>query len=97
MFIELIFYFVRSNEFRKEAEEHFEGSAGQQRVSTDFISNYLFPLPPTLAEQERIAAEVSAKMADIEKLRDAAEKQLEAAKAMNGAILRDYFDFEEKE
>ena len=38
----------------KSGFTHFSGTAGQQRVGKDFISNYLVPLPP-LEEQKRIS------------------------------------------
>ena len=93
---EWIYYFVRTSEFRKRAEDHFEGSAGQQRVSTGFIKNSLIPLPSTLDDQIAIANELERKMAEIDKLRHAADNQLEAIEALPGAILREVFDFEEK-
>ena len=34
---EWIYYYVRTTEFRKRAKDHFEGSAGQQRVSKHFL------------------------------------------------------------
>lgn len=49
----LIYHFIHQPLFRKDAEHHFTGTAGQQRVPLQFISNYLFPLPP-LNEQKRI-------------------------------------------
>ena len=55
------------------------------------------PLPPTLDDQIRIASELERKMAEIEKMCQAADKQLEAVEALPGAILRVAFDFEEEE
>ena len=48
-----VFAFIRQPSFRAVAEAHFTGSAGQQRVPTDFLKNFPIPVPP-LAEQERI-------------------------------------------
>jgi len=90
---EWIYFFIRTAEFRKRAEEHFEGSAGQLRVPTDFIENSLIPLPPALDDQIRIATELERKMAEVEKMRQAADKELEAIEALPGAILREVFDF----
>ena len=55
------------------------------------------PLPPTLDDQIRIASELERKMAEIDKMRQAADNQLEAIGALQGAILRVAFDFEEEE
>lgn len=93
---EWIYFYIRTVEFRKRAKDHFEGSAGQQRVSTDFIENSLIPLPPTLSDQIAIVAELERKMAELEKARQAAERQLKAIKMLPGAILREVFDFEEE-
>ena len=43
----------KTHDFIESGVKHFSGTAGQQRVGKDFISNYLVPLPP-LEEQERI-------------------------------------------
>jgi len=88
---EWIYHFIRTQEYRKRAQDHFEGSAGQQRVSTAFIENSLIPLPPTTEDQSNIANELERKMAEVEKMRQAALRQKEAAEAIMGAILRDVF------
>ncbi|MEA4971281.1 MAG: hypothetical protein VB051_12285 [Candidatus Pelethousia sp.] len=51
--------FVKSSQFLLDGEHNMTGTAGQQRVPTEFISNYLFPL----AEQQRIVAKVDELMA----------------------------------
>ncbi|MGB3459785.1 MAG: restriction endonuclease subunit S [Halobacteriota archaeon] len=61
------------------------------------LSELEIPLPPTLNDQIRIASELERKMAEIEKMRHAANNQLEAIEALPGAILRMAFDFEEEE
>jgi restriction endonuclease S subunit len=50
---EWIFAFIRRPSFRAVAKANFTGTAGQQRVSTDFIKTVVVPLPP-LDEQHRI-------------------------------------------
>lgn len=49
------------------------------------------PLPPTLSDQTRIAAELERKMNEVEKMRHAALRRKEAISAMQGAILREVF------
>jgi len=48
-----IFAFLIQPSYREQARRNFTGTAGQQRVPTDFIKNSIIPLPP-LPEQERI-------------------------------------------
>ena len=50
-----ILYFLKSEYFIKEAR--YKGTAGQQRVLSDYIQNKLFPLPP-LNEQTRIVKKI---------------------------------------
>lgn len=53
--------------------------------------------PPTLADQARIATELEQKMNEVEKIRQIADRELEAISSLPGAILREVFDFEEEE
>jgi len=53
-----IFYHTRLYNFRGRGRQNMTGSAGQQRVPTDFIETYKFPLPP-LPQQRCIAAILS--------------------------------------
>jgi type I restriction enzyme S subunit len=50
---EWVFALIRQPSFRSVAEANFTGSAGQQRVPTDFLKKFPTPVPP-LADQERI-------------------------------------------
>ena len=52
---EWIYYFLRQESTRKQAERTMTGSAGQKRVPTRFLEDVPIPLPP-LPEQQRIAA-----------------------------------------
>lgn len=54
------------------------------------MENLALPLPP-LAEQQRIAAILKEQIAAVERARRAAEEQLEAAKALPAAYLRQAF------
>jgi len=49
-----IFHMIWSPYFRSAAELSFTGTAGQQRVPTDFFNRFEIPLP-ALSEQKRIA------------------------------------------
>jgi type I restriction enzyme S subunit len=55
---EWVYYFLRQESVRIEAERNMTGSAGQKRVPRKFLVEVPIPLPP-LDEQERIAAILS--------------------------------------
>ena len=64
---EWIYYLTTWRWFRKEAEKHMTGSAGQRRVPKSYLENYIVN-PPTLLEQ---AKQVNA----LSKLRQILEKR----------------------
>lgn len=49
-----LYFLTLSHEFRRRGEINMQGSAGQQRVPTDFLASYSVVLPP-LPEQRKIA------------------------------------------
>ena len=55
--MQYILLLFKTNEFIKNGVKNFSGTAGQQRIGKDFISNYLIPLPP-VKEQQRIVNSV---------------------------------------
>ncbi len=59
------------------------------------LKSFMVPLPPTLAEQERIARILNERMTAVEKARVAADVRIEAAKALPAAYLRAVFESEE--
>lgn len=63
-------------------------------LSGEKLESFEIPLPP-LAEQKRIAAILSEQLAAVERARKAAQEQLEAAKALPAAYLREVFESEE--
>lgn len=54
---ELIYYYIRQENFRKRAEANMSGTSGHLRVPIDFIKEADFPLPPT-NEQKRIVVKI---------------------------------------
>jgi len=92
-----LFFFVRTKYFI----DRISGS-GQVRgmlypaVTDNQVRNVYISLPP-LPEQKRIAAKLQELMQEVERARTACEKQLEAAKSLPAAYLRDLFESEEAE
>ena len=57
MLKEYLLWFFKSAYFIDNGVRSFTGTAGQQRIHKDYLSNCLFPLPP-LSEQKRIVAKI---------------------------------------
>jgi len=91
---EWIYFFIRQPYFLRKATAYFTGAVGQQRIPEYFLSDYVIPLP-LIEEQHRIAVKIQELMQEIERARMACEKQLEAAKALPAAYLREVFESEE--
>jgi len=86
--------FLRQPWILDGAVAHFKGAVGQQRVPASYLSDLPLPLPP-LPEQKRIAAILTEQMTAVERARVAAEEQLEAARVLLLAYLRQMFESDE--
>ncbi|CAI10556.1 Type I restriction-modification system (specificity subunit) (plasmid) [Aromatoleum aromaticum EbN1] len=74
-------YFVRREEFRREAKRNFTGTAGQQRVPTTFLSGAEIPVP-SLDEQRRIVDLLSRAEGIVRLRREAQRKAAEIIPAL---------------
>ena len=88
-----VHYFLRTVELRRASEEHFTGSAGQQRVPTDFIQKYPIPVPDDDNLIEILTSALDKKHQEYFILLNQSITQLEAIKALPAAILREVFEF----
>jgi len=87
-----IFYFLRN--FERIITSEGSGSTFDA-IGKDQIKSIYFPLPPTLDEQKAIAQRLEWKMAEMEKMRQAALRQKEAVEVFREALLRRYFPYKE--
>jgi type I restriction enzyme, S subunit len=71
--------FMSQLRLRKAATLTFTGSAGQQRVPTEFLGLLPFPLPP-MSIQTEIVSELASRHDEASRLRTAAEADWQAAK-----------------
>jgi len=69
---EWVYYYLRQESIRERAARSMTGSAGQQRVPSQFLEEAVIPLPP-LPEQQRIAA-ILAKADRLRRLRRTARE-----------------------
>ena len=63
-----LWYFVRQRSVREKAQQHFRGSAGQQRVPADFLKELKVPVP-NIAEQRRVLSRITDCMERIDEIR----------------------------
>lgn len=90
---EYLYQFLQSDVYWAQVNVHKRGGA-QPNMNATLLSNILLPLPSP-SEQKHIAAEIRGLMREVERARSACEKQLEAAKALPAAYLREVFESEE--
>lgn len=84
---EWIHTFIRQAPVLEEAQHHFRGAVGQQRVPQNFLDNLPILLPP-LAEQRRIVADLERKNTAAGRLERAARQQLADIAVLPAALLR---------
>ncbi|MFV0174922.1 restriction endonuclease subunit S [Empedobacter falsenii] len=80
---EYLYYLVKSDEFLKKGKAIMKGVSGQQRITTEFVENYIVPLPP-LEIQERIVA----KLDELMSYCDALEEQVKQSQQTNALLLQ---------
>ena len=86
----LLHAFLLRQGFLRDAERHFKGTAGQQRVPKEFLASTPFPVPP-LSEQHRLVAYLESTCSASDRARTAAQAQLAAINALSDATLRQAF------
>ena len=87
---EWIHLYVRQQTVLDEAARHFTGAVGQQRVPQDFLANIKIPLPPITIQKE-IADYLQYRLTRVEEAKQAVKAELEAAKSLKQAYLREVF------
>ncbi|WP_300762179.1 restriction endonuclease subunit S [Helicobacter sp. UBA3407] len=85
-----VFYFFNTTNFTKEGVKNFKGTAGQLRISKDFITNLQIPLPP-LATQNQIVRILEFKFAHLEKLEQFVNESLENLQRLKSSLLNQAF------
>ena len=86
---EFLFYFTRTETFIESVSNLVQGALYPAVTDRQILSEPI-PLPP-LTEQKRLISSLNAKMATTEKIRVAAEAELEAITALPAALLREAF------
>ena len=69
LFMPYFLLICKTNDFIENGVKNFSGTAGQQRIGKDYISDYLVPIPP-INEQVRIVDTVMKAFSNIDDLYD---------------------------
>ncbi|MCX7794654.1 MAG: restriction endonuclease subunit S [Thermodesulfovibrionales bacterium] len=86
----LFFFFIRED-FRKDAQRHMTGSAGQLRVPVSYMQQIYIPLPP-LPEQHQIVSEIERRFSVIEQIERVVDQSLKQADRLRQSILKRAFE-----
>lgn len=93
--VEYIFYFLNTQYFQEQGKRNFKGTAGQLRISYNFVSDFPIPLPP-IEEQKRIVNKLNQLMPLIEEYEEKENKLNELDKKfperLKKSILKAAFD-----
>lgn len=86
MINKFLYYIIRSNQFLKLGESRMTGAAGQKRISSGFVNNYVTGIPP-LSEQRKIASFLDAQMENIDKLQNNIKEQISNLKEYRKTLI----------
>lgn len=85
-----VFYFIVQPFFRTTAIPFMTGAVGQKRIPADYLRDYIIPVP-TLAEQERIVAEIEKRFKRADAMETAVQKALDSAEKLKQSVLKKAF------
>jgi type I restriction enzyme, S subunit len=81
-----IYQYLRQPRFREEAANHMTGTAGQERVSVEYVRDHELPVPPT-TEQWRIIEKLEALLTRVSAARERLERVPRLLKRFRQAVL----------
>ena len=84
------YWIVNSENFIQGGRQTYSGTVGQQRISMDYVKDYLVPLAP-LPEQHRIVARIEALFSKLDEAKEKAQSVLDSFENRRVAILHKAF------
>jgi type I restriction enzyme S subunit len=88
---EFLYYFLSREKFRNEGVKHMQGAVGHKRVSLDFVSNYLIPIP-SLEQQDEIIDKIDIFFDQTNSLRSNYENKIDLYQELKQSILHKAFN-----
>lgn len=86
-----IYYFVSSEQFRRNAQHNMTGAVGQRRVPTSYLADQSVPVPPA-QEQRRIVAKIEELFSELDKGVESLKTAREQLKVYREAVLKHAFE-----
>jgi type I restriction enzyme, S subunit len=86
-----LFYFFTQKAFRRDAQQHMTGSAGQLRVPKTYFEQIFIPLPPR-SEQHRIVEKIEELFSDLDKGIESLKTTQQQLKIYRQAVLKWAFE-----
>jgi type I restriction enzyme S subunit len=83
--------FVSSPFFIKQLNEKQSGTA-QPQIPANVLREIVLPIPPTLAEQQRIVSEIESRLSVCDKIEESIATALQQAEALRQSILKKAFE-----
>jgi type I restriction enzyme S subunit len=83
-----LYYYLKNDAIRMALAGKMEGSTGRQRLARHALEDFYFPLPP-LAEQQKIAAVLSA----VQEAKEKTEAVITATKALKKSMMKHLFTY----
>jgi len=84
------YWLVSTDKFIRGGCNTYSGTVGQQRISMDYVRNYMVPLPP-LSEQHRIIESIESLFAKLDEAKEAAQAVVDGFEDRKAAILHKAF------
>jgi len=91
---EYVVYYFRKDSVRRK----FIAASGQSTITNinqENLKRVLIPIPRRLEKQLEIVDVLNCKFSEVDKFEDMIKRKVEAIEAMQGAVLREVFDFHE--
>ncbi len=86
-----IYWFVSSEQFRRDAQHNMTGAVGQRRVPAPYLAHQTIPVPPT-REQRRIVAKIEELFSELDKGVESLKKARAQLNIYRQAVLKHAFE-----
>ena len=86
-----IYYFVSSEQFRRDAQHNMTGAVGQRRVPTSYLVEQSVPVPPA-REQHRIVAKIEELFSELDKGVESLKTARAQLKVYRQSVLKHAFE-----